>query len=114
MNLLPSSAWLLEVGVAACGSTIDHAPLLGSLFLAGLAGSITHCGGMCGPFVMAQVSQRLAVTALEDTTAWTRVSGAALAPYHLGRLTTYSLLGAAAGGVGAAFVGATQFKWLLS
>jgi hypothetical protein len=26
-----------------------------ALFLAGLAGSFTHCVGMCGPFVIAQV-----------------------------------------------------------
>ena len=26
-----------------------------SLFLAGLGGSLTHCAGMCGPFVLGQV-----------------------------------------------------------
>ena len=27
----------------------------GSLLLAGLAGSVVHCVGMCGPFVLGQV-----------------------------------------------------------
>ena len=30
------------------------ATLLGTLFLAGLAGGVTHCASMCGPFVLAQ------------------------------------------------------------
>jgi sulfite exporter TauE/SafE len=33
--------------------------LLGALFLAGLVGGMTHCAGMCGPFVLAQVSMGL-------------------------------------------------------
>ncbi|MFQ5845606.1 MAG: sulfite exporter TauE/SafE family protein [Planctomycetota bacterium] len=33
--------------------------LLGALLLAGLVGGVTHCAGMCGPFVLAQVSMGL-------------------------------------------------------
>src|SRR5918993_1169871 len=67
-----------------------------SLLLAGLAGSVVHCIGMCGPFVLGQVMADLdrGPTAYGE---WRRLSGAALLPYHLGRLTTYAGLGALAG-----------------
>lgn len=54
--------------------------LTGSLFLAGLAGGITHCAGMCGPFVLAQ------------TGSVSKLSSAMLLPYHAGRMTTYVAL----------------------
>jgi sulfite exporter TauE/SafE len=63
-----------------------------ALFLAGLAGSVTHCVGMCGPFVIAQVTARVDVRGYGTLQ---RLRGAALFPYHLGRLTTYAVLGAA-------------------
>lgn len=66
------------------------------LFLLGLVGGATHCAGMCGPFVLAQVGNRLAATPLERTTRLVRLRGAALLPYHAGRATTYAALGAAA------------------
>lgn len=87
--------------------------LLLSLFLAGLAGGATHCAGMCGPFVLAQVAGRLSRVAAADYGSWARLRGAALIPYHLGRLTTYSLLGIAAGGMAGSLVEAAQFKALL-
>ncbi|MBL6457525.1 sulfite exporter TauE/SafE family protein [Belnapia sp. T6] len=72
--------------------------LTGTLFLAGLAGGASHCAGMCGPFVLAQMARgeglgggRLA-----------RLSGALLLPYHGGRAIGYAALGAAAGGFSAA------------
>ncbi len=72
------------------------AALLGTLFLAGLAGGVTHCAGMCGPFVLAQS------TALADRAAGgpllRRLAGAALLPYQAGRLLGYATLGALAGG----------------
>jgi sulfite exporter TauE/SafE len=87
--------------------------LLLSMFLAGLAGGVTHCVGMCGPFVLAQVAGRLGLVAAAEYGLWARLSGAALLPYHLGRLTTYALLGAAAGGLARAVVATTAFKALL-
>lgn len=56
-------------------------PLMGAAALAGLAGS-PHCVGMCGGFVAA--------------------SGGGLrqAAWHMGRATTYAILGAAAGSLG--------------
>ncbi len=54
--------------------------LYGSLLLAGLFGSVTHCVAMCGPFVL---SQSEGVVKMRE---------ASLLFYHLGRLTTYTVL----------------------
>jgi sulfite exporter TauE/SafE len=75
--------------------------LIGALFLAGLAGGAAHCAGMCGPFVLAQTAGRLATVPVERFGRLTRLGGALLFPYHLGRATTYAGLGA----LGAAFAG---------
>ena len=50
------------------------------MLLAGLVGGTTHCVAMCGPFVLSQ------------TGSLSRLSSAALLPYHLGRMTTYLFL----------------------
>jgi sulfite exporter TauE/SafE len=101
---------------ALCRQGLHHlswlpASLPLSLFLAGLAGSLVHCVGMCGPFVLGQV--------IADTGPsggrygeWQRLSGAALMPYHLGRLTTYIALGAFVGAATAVFTATTGFAWL--
>ncbi len=62
--------------------------LVFSLFLAGLVGGFTHCAGMCGPFVLAQVSP------FDETKGMCvkRLSQAVLLPYHMGRMTTYVAL----------------------
>jgi sulfite exporter TauE/SafE len=62
----------------------QHSSILLTLFLAGLVGGFTHCAGMCGSFVLAQCGRQ--EIALE------RRSGLLL-PYHLGRMTTYMVLG---------------------
>ncbi len=68
--------------------------VIAALFVAGLVGSFTHCAAMCGPFVLAQVSSEpCAAPSL-------RIVRGALLPYHLGRATTYALLGAVGGGIG--------------
>lgn len=63
------------------------APLFLGAFVAGLAGS-PHCALMCGPFAAACAR-----------------SGAGLGAWHVGRLTAYALLGAAAGAAGSALPG---------
>lgn len=63
--------------------------LAGSLFLAGFLGGFTHCAGMCGPFVLAQISAQPGPGALA------KIRAAALFPYHMGRLTTYVTLAVA-------------------
>lgn len=66
---------------ASCLKTLDLSQgLYISLFIAGLVGGFSHCTLMCGPFVLAQ-SQNIE-----------KLSGALLLPYHLGRITTYTLM----------------------
>jgi len=58
-----------------------------AMFLLGLTGTV-HCAAMCGPLVVAL--------------AGTSRGGAALA-YHVGRITTYTILGGLLGAVGQQF-----------
>lgn len=74
--------------------------LLAAMLLAGLVGGGTHCIAMCGPFVLAQTTARLETIPASQMSEFHRLAGAALAPYHLGRATTYITLGAMAGVVG--------------
>jgi len=82
-----------------------------ALLLAGLAGSLVHCLGMCGPFVLGQVAADS-----EHTRGrygeWQRLAGASLLPYHLGRLTTYTVLGDTGGAATALFAATTGFARL--
>ncbi len=67
--------------------------LILSLISLGFFGGFTHCVGMCGPFVLTQVSNRLQTASLENFSGLQRLKNLALLPYHLGRISTYSLLG---------------------
>ena len=108
--------------VALCRSALSGGPFLdgawavaslpASLFLAGLVGGALHCAGMCGPFVLSQAMADAERTADARYGEWRRLAGAALAPYHLGRLTTYTLLGAVAGSITALFAATESFGWL--
>lgn len=66
--------------------------LIVSLVSLGFFGSFSHCVGMCGPFVIAQTSSNLAKIKLTDYNFFQRLRNSALLPYHLGRITTYSLI----------------------
>lgn len=68
-------------------------PLAVALFVAGLAGGVTHCAGMCGPFVLAQAGQGRDFGKIRDG-GWRleRLRSYMLLPYHLGRITTYVAL----------------------
>jgi uncharacterized protein len=101
--------------VAFCRQGLAHfaeqpGGLAFSLFLAGLGGSLLHCVGMCGPFVLGQVTADAGRA--DSYGEWRRLAGAALAPYHLGRITTYTALGALAGGTTALFAATTSFGWI--
>jgi sulfite exporter TauE/SafE len=79
-----------------CQTVLDsHGGLILTLFLGGLMGGFTHCAGMCGPFVLAQLSGGPAA----GSNVFARLRGAALTPYHLGRMTTYMILGIVAASV---------------
>ena len=103
--------------IALCRPDALGSPVWGSvglpagLLLAGLAGSLGHCAAMCGPFVLGQVMADIerAPAAYGE---WRRLAGAALVPYHLGRVTTYVALGALAGTATALFASTPVFGWL--
>ncbi len=65
------------------------------LFAAGAAGSVLHCAPMCGVFVLGQVADRMARLPQRLMCESTRLRNGLLLPYHLGRLVTYTGLGAA-------------------
>lgn len=83
--------------------------LVSALFLAGLAGGATHCAAMCAPFVLAQQRPDDA-----GGTMLQRLSGAALLPYHAGRMLGYAALGALAGAGAGLFSHVTGLRWLLA
>lgn len=104
---------LLSAGLSHCQTVVAvHGGLLTSLLLAGLVGGLTHCAGMCGPFVLSQTVARLEAVPARDMREWHRLAGAALVPYHLGRTTTYVLLGALAALIADGMIAATGLKWL--
>jgi sulfite exporter TauE/SafE len=99
---------------AAAGSwLLDAFGLPIALFLGGLVGSLSHCALMCGPFVLAQVAARLESGAVAGGEL-VRLSGAALVPYHLGRITTYTALGGVAGALAGQVTALAGFPWLLA
>ena len=102
---------------AMCGDGLMAAAsmpfgLPAALLLAGLAGSLVHCVGMCGPFVLGQVMASAEQPGDRSYGEWRRLTGALLVPYHLGRFTTYTALGAVAGGATAVFASLEIFGWL--
>jgi sulfite exporter TauE/SafE len=81
--------------------------LLGTVFVASLLGSL-HCVGMCGPFALMASSPR--THGLNDSLSSQRQS--ALVPtaaYSLGRLVTYSIVGAVFGSLGMALNQGVEF-----
>jgi sulfite exporter TauE/SafE len=98
------------MAIGAAGES--YAALLGALFIAGFAGGLMHCAPMCGPFVLAQVSVNLERTPAARMSEWTRLRGAALVPYHLGRLTTYCLLGAVSAVLVRSLADVTSLRWI--
>ncbi|HLI14374.1 MAG TPA: sulfite exporter TauE/SafE family protein [Alphaproteobacteria bacterium] len=106
-SLCDGGAWVAEVGRALGGLGLP-----GVLFAAGLAGGFSHCIGMCGPFVLAQIT----ADANRSTSygELRRLRGALLLPYHFGRLTTYAALGALAGSTTGLAARLTGFHWLLA
>ncbi len=61
-----------------------------SLFFAGLAGGFSHCVFMCSPFILAQTSNKTKEST--SSLALVKLKESMLIPYHLGRITTYTLL----------------------
>ncbi|MBT7291796.1 MAG: sulfite exporter TauE/SafE family protein, partial [Rhodospirillaceae bacterium] len=99
------------------GIPLESAGIALALFVAGLVGSFSHCAGMCGPFVLAQSTTNSARKETADSSTrpgalFSRLGGAALLPYHLGRATTYAALGAAAASLTGALMMVPELRWL--
>jgi sulfite exporter TauE/SafE len=80
--------------------------ILGNLaiaFVTGVISSFGHCLGMCGGIVAIYSARRQ----MTQASLGTRIGG--LLPVHLGRITTYALLGAAMGLAGALLEQAGNF-----
>lgn len=113
MDYDPQLLDALAFGIAHCKAVaIENGALMTSLFVAGLVGSASHCVGMCGPFVLGQVVARMERTPAARMSELRRLTGAALVPYHLGRMTTYTALGAGAGAIAGGVIAATGLRWL--
>ena len=99
------------------GIPLESAGIALALFVAGLVGGFSHCAGMCGPFVLAQSTTNSARKETADSSTrpgalFSRLGGAALLPYHLGRATTYAALGAAAASLTGALMMVPELRWL--
>lgn len=104
---------LLAAGYAHCAGIVStQGGLFGGLFLAGIVGSVAHCAGMCGPFVLQQAADRAQSVPAARMSEFTRISGAMLLPYHLGRLTTYAALGAGVAALAGSLARLSWFGWL--
>jgi uncharacterized protein len=84
--------------------------LVAALFLAGLAGGLTHCATMCAPFVLAQAATGHGA----GGGRLRRLAGAALLPYQAGRMLGYGALGALVGGAAGLVTLASGLRWLLA
>lgn len=93
--------------------------LAAAMFTTGMLGGLSHCAGMCGPFVLAQVGalQAAALPAGAGPGAGmvlARARGSMLLPYHLGRMTTYAGLGGLVAGGGGAVTRMAGVSWGLA
>ena len=104
---------ILESGWAQCVDIVRaDGGVLFTALVAGLVGSATHCVGMCGPFVISQVTSRMEQLPVEKMSEFRRLTGAALLPYQFGRLSTYCLLGVLAGYFTDSISALTRIWWL--
>lgn len=110
MLSLAHSTHGLPALAALCGAG-DPLALLGialALFATALVGGFAHCAPMCAPFVLLQLPGDAGGTRLQ------RLGGGLLPGYHLGRLTTYTALGAALGASGSALGLLAGARWALA
>ncbi|EPY03194.1 sulfite exporter TauE/SafE family protein [Magnetospirillum fulvum] len=95
--------------LAQCGG---DSGLIATLLVTGLIGGFIHCGGMCGPLVLAQVMAGIRAVPAGPGAELRRLAGAALLPYHFGRVLTYAALGAGAGAVAGLVRDLPLFRWV--
>ena len=73
-------------------NSISSIELLVLMFITGLAGSFTHCIGMCGPIALGQMSMRLMHISKDQMNQRNKILCAASIPYYVGKAITYSIL----------------------
>jgi len=69
-------------------------------FITGLVSSLGHCIGMCGGIVAIYSARRPAFAPIDRASVGWKARAISLLPVHTGRITTYTILGAAMGLVG--------------
>jgi sulfite exporter TauE/SafE len=81
------------VDFLGCNNSIfQGSSMLVSGMLTGLVGGFSHCAGMCGPFAITQTINNYDKNSINKFGTFERIKGAALLPYHLGRISTYTIL----------------------
>jgi sulfite exporter TauE/SafE len=109
----PAIATLIAAAFTRCQAALaTDGGVIAALFAAGLVGGVSHCAGMCGPFVLSQVGARLEAVPAARMGEFHRVTGAALIGYHLGRATTYVALGVAAAFAVGGLAALAGLRWL--
>ncbi len=93
---------------------LDYKILIFSLISMGFFGGFTHCVGMCSPFVFSQINNRLTNIKIEDYNLFSKIRNLSLISYHLGRITTYGLIGFLISMVGTGFSNNVFFKIIAS
>lgn len=92
-------------GIFASGSL----PMYLVFFLGGLTGGFTHCMTMCGPLVGAETAACARCSSCSTSRAIARSLGV---NYHLGRATTYTLLGGAAALLSSQIAASPYWPWV--
>lgn len=69
--------------------------LVMAAFITGLAISLTHCIGMCGPFALMQLNLRLMNITAGQMSQKTKMKFAIFMPYYFGKAMTYCLIASA-------------------
>ncbi len=90
----------------------ENGSIFTTLFLVGFFGGFTHCVGMCGPFVISQVTTKSQLINSSNMSELKRLSSGLLIPYHLGRMTTYTLLGSLGSAMVSAIHNSLLFHYL--
>lgn len=93
---------------------LDYKILIFSLISMGFFGGFTHCVGMCSPFVFSQINNRLSNIKIEQYNLLNKIRNFALISYHLGRITTYGLIGLLISIIGSGFSHNIFFKIIAS
>jgi hypothetical protein len=91
-----AAAWMSTVGTIAAGNGTGEVALIGAVLIASMIGS-THCAGMCGGLMLFALEPGAPAAGAAARRFHARLQ----ALYHGGRGVSYTLLGVAAGWVGA-------------